>query len=107
MFPTRTIAPTRLPPTSVQPLPSQSPTNGSDIPRTTPTWAYFVGLHFVQILADFESLLPASLVTEMILSTYLAARNLMTRVGTMEIILSLHTRNPAIGTSEHRLMSRE
>ncbi|KAK4689143.1 hypothetical protein P7C73_g972, partial [Tremellales sp. Uapishka_1] len=46
-----------------------------------PNWSYFIGIQFVQIVAEFEHLLPADLVTEMVQSTYYAARALMARVG--------------------------
>ncbi|WVQ82790.1 hypothetical protein IAT38_004922 [Cryptococcus sp. DSM 104549] len=62
-----------------------------------PNWSYFVGLQFVQIIEEYEHLLPASLVEDMITSTYRAARHLMTRVGYDGDNLVTAYSNPAIG----------
>ena len=57
-----------------------------------------MGIQFVQILAEFEDLLPSSLVDRMVHSTYLAARNLMTRIGYVngDNLVPAYS-NPAIG----------
>lgn len=62
-----------------------------------PNWAYFVGAQFVQIISEFENLLPADLVEEMVQSMYMAARNLMTRVGYNGDNLVTAYTNPALG----------
>ncbi|RSH90988.1 hypothetical protein EHS25_010164 [Saitozyma podzolica] len=62
-----------------------------------PNWSYFIGLQFVQIIEEFESLLPSSLIDAMVDSTYKAARNLMTRVGYDGDNLVTAYSNPTIG----------
>lgn len=62
-----------------------------------PNWAFFIGTQFVQIIAEFEHLLPEDLVNDMVESTYKAARNLMTRVGFDGDNLVTAYSNPAIG----------
>jgi hypothetical protein len=62
-----------------------------------PNWAFFIGTQFVQIVEEFEHLLPEDLVDEMVDSTYKAARNLMTRVGYDGDNLVTAYSNPAIG----------
>jgi hypothetical protein len=54
-------------------------------------------MQFVQIISEFEALLPASLVTNMVDSTYKAARHLMTRVGYDGDNLVTSYSNPALG----------
>ncbi|WVQ77870.1 hypothetical protein IAR50_007572 [Cryptococcus sp. DSM 104548] len=62
-----------------------------------PNWSYFVGIQFVQIIEEFEHLLPSKLVSSMVESTYRAARHLMTRVGYDGDNLVTAYSNPAIG----------
>jgi hypothetical protein len=62
-----------------------------------PNWAFFIGTQFVQIIEEFEHLLPNDLVDEMVDSAYKAARNLMTRVGYDGDNLVTAYSNPAIG----------
>lgn len=62
-----------------------------------PNWAFFIGTQFVQIIEEFEHLLPADLVDDMVDSVYKAARNLMTRVGYDGDNLVTAYSNPAIG----------
>lgn len=62
-----------------------------------PNWAYFIGVQFVQVITEFEHLLPSDLVDRMVNSTYLAARNLMTRVGYDGDNLVTAYSNPALG----------
>ncbi|ORX36108.1 hypothetical protein BD324DRAFT_657052 [Kockovaella imperatae] len=62
-----------------------------------PNWAFFIGLQFVQIVSEFEEMLPPTLVESMVNSTYKAARMLMTRVGYDGDNLVTAYSNPAIG----------
>lgn len=62
-----------------------------------PNWAFFIGVQFVQIIEEFEHLLPSDLVDKMVDSTYKAARNLMTRVGYDGDNLVTAYTNPALG----------
>lgn len=62
-----------------------------------PNWSFFIGLQFVQIVEEFEHLLPEDLVGNIVDSTYKAARHLMTRVGYDGDNLVTAYTNPALG----------
>lgn len=62
-----------------------------------PNWSFFIGVQFVQIIAEFEHLLPSDLIDQMTSSMYLAARHLMTRVGYDGDNLVTAYTNPALG----------
>ncbi|KAL7423396.1 hypothetical protein Q5752_002700 [Cryptotrichosporon argae] len=79
------------------PIPSYADYTPSIYGSYDPNWAYFIGLQFVQIVEEFEHLLPTDLVDRIVDSTYKAARNLMTRVGYDGDNLVTAYSNPAIG----------